>query len=81
VRDPEDCGDPGFRRGRIFEADGADEDRTLSRLRELRGDPIDSAIAAHHGRIVERTGDGALVEFRRAVDPVRCAIEALQALR
>ena len=31
---------------------GADEDRTLSRLRGLRGDLIDPAIAAHHGRIV-----------------------------
>ncbi len=36
---------------------GADEDRTLSRLRGLRSDLIDPAIAAHHGRIVKRTGD------------------------
>jgi adenylate cyclase len=36
---------------------GADEDRTLARLRELRSDVID-AIAAHHGRIVKRIGDG-----------------------
>jgi adenylate cyclase len=28
---------------------GADEDRTLARLRGLRGDLIDPAIAAHHG--------------------------------
>jgi TolB-like protein/class 3 adenylate cyclase len=54
---------------------GADEDRTLSRLRGLRSDLIDPAIAAHHGRIVKRTGDGSLVEFRSAVDAVRCAIE------
>ncbi len=54
---------------------GADEDRTLSRLRGLRSDLIDPAIAAHHGRIVKRTGDGALVEFRSVVDAVRCAIE------
>ena len=53
----------------------ADEDRTLSRLRGLRSDLIDPAIAAHHGRIVKRTGDGALVEFRSVVDAVRCAIE------
>ena len=33
---------------------GADEDRTLARLRSLRGDLIDPAIAAHHGRIVKR---------------------------
>jgi adenylate cyclase len=31
---------------------GADEDRTLARLRGLRSDLIDPAIAAHHGRIV-----------------------------
>jgi adenylate cyclase len=54
---------------------GADEDRTLARLRGLRSDLIDPAIAAHHGRIVKRTGDGAIVEFRSAVDAVRCAIE------
>ena len=38
---------------------GADEDRTLARLRALRSDLIDPAIDAHHGRIVKRTGDGA----------------------
>ena len=54
---------------------GTDEDRTLSRLRGLRSDLIDPAIAAHHGRIVKRTGDGSLVEFRSVVDAVRCAIE------
>ena len=54
---------------------GADEDRTLSRLRALRSDLIDPAIAAHHGRVVKRTGDGILIEFRSVVDAVRCAIE------
>ena len=54
---------------------GADEDRTLARLRALRSDLIDPAIAAHHGRIVKRTGDGSLIEFRSVVDAVRCAIE------
>jgi adenylate cyclase len=54
---------------------GADEDRTLSRLRGLRSDLIDPAVAAHKGRVVKRTGDGALVEFRSVVDAVRCAIE------
>ena len=55
---------------------GADEERTLARLRALRGDLIDPAIAAHHGRVVKRTGDGMLVEFRSVVDAVRGAIEA-----
>jgi TolB-like protein/class 3 adenylate cyclase/Tfp pilus assembly protein PilF len=54
---------------------GADEDRTLVRLRGLFSDLIDPAIAAHHGRIVKRTGDGLIVEFRSVVDAVRCAIE------
>jgi adenylate cyclase len=59
---------------------GADEDRTLSRLRALRSDLIDPAIAAHHGRIVKRTGDGSLIEFRSVVDAVRCAIEVQNGL-
>ena len=53
----------------------ADEDRTLARLRALRSDLIDPTIAVHHGRVVKRTGDGSLVEFRSVVDAVRCAIE------
>ena len=54
---------------------GADEDRTLARLRALRSDLIDPTIAVHHGRVVKRTGDGMLIEFRSVVDAVRCAIE------
>ena len=54
---------------------GADEDGTLARLRALRSDLIDPTIAVHHGRIVKRTGDGFIVEFRSVVDAVRCAIE------
>jgi TolB-like protein/class 3 adenylate cyclase len=54
---------------------GADEDRTLARLRALRSDLVDPTIAVHRGRVVKRTGDGALVEFRSVVDAVRCAIE------
>src|SRR4249920_1936066 len=48
---------------------GADEDRTLSRLRGLRSDLINPAIDAHHGRIVKRTGDGSIIEFRSVVSP------------
>ena len=54
---------------------GADEDRILARLRALRSDLIDPTIAVHHGRIVKRTGDGSIVEFRSVVDAVNCAIE------
>src|ERR1700720_2242590 len=54
---------------------GSDEDRTLARLRALRSDLIDPITAVHSGRVVKRTGDGAIVEFRSVVDAVRCAIE------
>ena len=54
---------------------GADEELILARLRTLRSDLIDPTIAVHGGRVVNRTGDGLLVEFRSVVDAVRCAIE------
>ena len=56
---------------------GADEDRTLARLRELRSDLIDPAIAAHHGRIVKRTGEAS----RRCVRPFRSAPRSRSAPR
>jgi len=59
---------------------GADEDRTLARLRTLRSDLIDPTIAVHNGRVVKRTGDGSIVEFRSVVDAVRCAIEVQNAM-
>src|SRR5271165_4451244 len=59
---------------------GADEDRTLARLRGLRSDLIDPSISVHHGRIVKRTGDGSLIEFRSVVNAVRCAIEVQNGL-
>ena len=54
---------------------GADEDRTLARLRSLRSDLIDPIISIHHGHIIKRTGDGSIIEFRSVVDAVRCALE------
>src|SRR5579864_7707017 len=59
---------------------GADEDRILARLRTLRSDLIDPTIAVHHGRIVKRTGDGSIIEFRSVVDAVTCAIEVQRAM-
>ena len=47
----------------------------MARLRALRSDLIDPTIAVHNGRVVKRTGDGSIVEFRSVVDAVRCAIE------
>jgi adenylate cyclase len=59
---------------------GADGDRTLARLRALRSDLIDPTISVHHGRIVKRTGDGSVIEFRSVVDAVRCALEVQHAM-
>ena len=54
---------------------GADEERTLARIRGLRSDLVEPTVAAHRGRVVKRTGDGSIIEFRSVVDAVRCAIE------
>jgi class 3 adenylate cyclase len=43
---------------------GADEHRILARLRTLRSDLIDPAIAVYHGRIVKRTGNGGSLRWR-----------------
>jgi adenylate cyclase len=59
---------------------GADEDRILARLRTLRSDLIDPIISVHRGRIVKRTGDGSIIEFRSVVDAMRCAIEVQSAM-
>jgi TolB-like protein/class 3 adenylate cyclase len=54
---------------------GIDEEGTLAQLKALRKTLFDPKIAAHHGRVVKNTGDGALVEFASAVDAARCAVE------
>ena len=54
---------------------GSDEKRTLARLRTLWSDLIAPTISVHNGRVVKRTGDGSIIEFRSVVDAVRCAIE------
>ena len=46
----------------------------------MRSDLIDPTIALHHGRVVKRTGDGVIVEFRSVVDAARCAIEVQSAM-
>jgi adenylate cyclase len=53
---------------------GVDEEGTLTRLKALRVEVIDPAIATHHGRIVKTTGDGLLVEFASVVDAMRSGI-------
>ena len=52
-----------------------------ARLRTLRKRHLfDPILAVHHGRVVKRTGDGAIVEFRSVVDAVSCAIEVQSGL-
>jgi hypothetical protein len=57
-----------------------DEEGTVARIRALRSELIDPAIAANRGRMVKTSGDGALVEFASVVDAVRCAIEIQRGL-
>ena len=54
---------------------GIDEEGALAQLKALRKTLFDPKVAAHHGRVVKNTGDGALVEFASAVDAARCAVE------
>jgi TolB-like protein/class 3 adenylate cyclase len=57
---------------------GVDEEGTLNRLKSLRTEVIEPAIAAHRGRLVKTTGDGFLVEFASVVDALRCGVEVQQ---
>ena len=38
-------------------------------------DQSDRCAFVHNGRVVKRTGEGIIIEFRSVVDAVRCAIE------
>jgi adenylate cyclase len=53
---------------------GADEAGTLARVKAHRVELVEPLIADYRGRVVKRTGDGALVEFGSAVDAVECAV-------
>jgi len=52
-----------------------DEEATLARLKLLRNDLFDPAIAARGGRVVKWMGDGVIVDFRSVVEAVRCALD------
>lgn len=53
----------------------ANEERTLSALRQHRRDFFDPTIAKHGGRIFKVMGDGFLVEFSSVLNATHCAIE------
>ena len=50
---------------------GADEEGTLARLKRLREEVTDPAVAELRGRIFKTTGDGILAEFPSVVDAVQ----------
>ena len=53
----------------------ADENATLSVLRERRKTILEPVVKEHGGRVVKVMGDGVLVEFASAVNSVKAAIE------
>ena len=59
---------------------GADDAKTLARVRTLRTEVIEPLAATHGGRLFKTTGDGFLVEFPSAVQALRCAIAIQTAL-
>jgi len=50
------------------------EEGTAARIRALRVEVIEPALARHHGRLVKTTGDGFLAEFASPVEAVRSAL-------
>ncbi len=52
-----------------------DEAGTLARMKTVRLEVIDPAIARCKGRIIKTTGDGLLVEFQSVTEALRCAVD------
>ena len=58
----------------------ANEERTLSSLRQLRRELFDPTVARHRGRIFKTIGDGFLIEFGSVIDAARCALDVQSAM-
>ena len=52
-----------------------DEAGTLARLKTIRMELIEPAIAKCKGRLIKTTGDGMLVEFQSVTEALRCVID------
>ena len=57
-----------------------DEEGTIDRLRRLRSEIVDPAVARYHGRLIKTLGDGFLIAFASVVDAVRSSLEIQQRL-
>jgi adenylate cyclase len=57
-----------------------DEEGTHRRIKALEREVMEPAVGDHHGRVVNTTGDGFLVEFASPVEAVRCALTIQRAL-
>jgi TolB-like protein/class 3 adenylate cyclase len=57
-----------------------DEKGTLDRLKEIRSQVLEPAVARHAGRTVKLMGDGALLEFGSVVGAVQCAVDVQREL-
>ncbi len=53
----------------------ANEEGTLSALRQHRRDFLDPLIARHDGKVFKTLGDGFMAEFASAIEATLCAIE------
>ena len=59
---------------------GADEERTLQRLRVLYREVLQPTVVQHGGRVFKLNGDSVLVESPSAVEAVHCAVAMQRAL-
>jgi TolB-like protein/class 3 adenylate cyclase len=57
-----------------------DENGTLQRLKAVRSEIVEPAVARHAGRVIKLVGDGTLVEFASVVGALQCAVEVQRAL-
>ena len=55
-----------------------DEEGTLARMKTVRLELIDPAIAKCRGRVIKTTGDGMLIEFQSVTEALRCAVDFQQ---